>query len=109
VRIVIDTNVYISSLLFKGKAREVYDICIANTDIFISDFIVSELTDKLSGKFAVPSRTVKEIIKSILSIVEVTVPNTALPKVCRDKDLLVLIQYASTQILNPTDFLKLFV
>ena len=129
MRVVIDTNVYISSLLFKGKAREVYDACIANTEVFISDFIIVELSDKLHAKFSVSLKTVRDIIKSILSVVEKTTITSTLPNVCRDKDdnhilqlcetvsadflitgdkdLLVLVNYKSTQILSPADFLKL--
>ena len=128
MKVVIDTNVYISSLLFKGKAREVYDICISNTDVFISGFIVAELSYKLSNKFSIPSKAVKEIIKSILSVVEVAEINTKLPNVCRDiddneilqlcesisadflvtgdKDLLILKKYKSTRIVDPSQFIN---
>jgi len=128
LKVVIDTNVYISSLLFKGKAREVYDICISNTDVFISGFIVAELSYKLSNKFSIPSKAVKEIIKSILSVVEVAEINTKLPNVCRDiddneilqlcesisadflvtgdKDLLILKKYKSTRIVDPSQFIN---
>jgi putative PIN family toxin of toxin-antitoxin system len=131
LRVVIDTNVYISSLLFKGKAREAYDLVIANAELYISDFIVSELSDKLHSKFSVPSKTVREIIASILSVADNIPATTPLPKICRDaddnyilqfcdtiaadflitgdKDLLILKSYKSTQIISPTDFMKLVV
>lgn len=129
MKVVIDTNVYISSLLFKGKAREAYDLIIANADLYISDFIVSELSDKLHSKFSVPSKTVREIITSILSVADNVTATTPLPKICRDaddnyilqlceiivadflitgdKDLLILKRYKSTQIISPADFIKL--
>jgi putative PIN family toxin of toxin-antitoxin system len=129
VRIVVDTNVYISSLLFKGKAREAYDICIASSDVFISDFIIAELSGKLHTKFAIPVSTVKEIIASILSVIEKVKVTSPLPTVCRDsddnnilqlcesvaadflitgdKDLLYLVEFKSTKIVNPADFMKL--
>ncbi|MFN8282594.1 MAG: putative toxin-antitoxin system toxin component, PIN family [Chitinophagales bacterium] len=129
MKVVIDTNVFISSIVFKGKARQVYDFCIENTDIFISDFIIVELSNTLHIKFNLPKSQVKLIIKSMLNIIENIKPTTVLPTVCRDlddnnilqlcetieadflitgdNDLLVLKKYLSTKILNPTDFLHL--
>jgi putative PIN family toxin of toxin-antitoxin system len=121
--------VYISSLLFKGKARESYDLSVAYADLFISDYIISELSDKLHTKFVIPQKKVKEIIISILSIADNAAIITPLPSICRDaddnevlqlcesisadflitgdKDLLVLERYKSTQIISPADFIKL--
>ena len=128
MKVVLDTNVYISSLLFKGKAREAYDVCIENAEVFISDFIIEELTEKLHSKFSIPQTTIKSITVSILSVVDTAKISTSLPDVCRDpddnyilqlcesvladflitgdKDLLDLGKYKSTQIVNPSDFIK---
>ena len=130
MRVVIDTNVYISSLLFKGKAREVYDTCITNTDVFISDFIIAELSDKLYSKFSLSTKTIKDIITSILAVADKAVLVSPLPTICRDKDdnhilqlcesvsaeylitgdkdLLIIVNYKSTRILSPSDFLRLY-
>ena len=129
MKIVIDTNVFISSIVFKGKARETYDFCIENTSVYISDFIIQELSNKLHTKFNLPKSQVKSIIKSMLNIIEKAEPTTVFPTICRDlddnnilqlcetveadflitgdKDLLVLKKYLTTKILNPTDFLNL--
>lgn len=131
MRVVVDTNVYISSLLFKGKAREAYDLVIANAELYISDFISSELSDKLHSKFSISSKTVREIITSVLSVADNVPATTPLSKICRDaddnyilqlcdtiaadflitgdKDLLILESYKSTQIISPNDFMKLVV
>jgi len=131
LRVVVDTNVYISSLLFKGKAREAYDLVIANAELYISDFISSELSDKLHSKFSISSKTVREIITSVLSVADNVPATTPLSKICRDaddnyilqlcdtiaadflitgdKDLLILESYKSTQIISPNDFMKLVV
>jgi len=130
LKVVIDTNVYLSSLLFKGKAREAYDLCIESSDVFISDFIIDEVSDKLQYKFSLSSKAVKDILNSISAVVENIKPTTPLPNVCRDKDdnhilqlcetvsadflitgdkdLLVLENYKSTSIISPAEFMKLF-
>ena len=122
-----DTNVYISSLVFKGKSREVYDYCIETADVYTSDFIMKELGEKLNLKFDYPKASARSLIKSILSVVEKTQPHTKLPNICRDKDdnyvlqlcesvradylitgdkdLLILKNFKQTEILSPAEFI----
>lgn len=131
MRVVLDTNVYISSLVFKGKAREVYDYCIETSEVYTSDFIIGELSEKLNSKFDYPKTSARNLVKSILSVVEKIDPHSKLPNVCRDKDdnyvlqlcesvsadylitgdkdLLILKNFKQTEILSPAEFIaKLF-
>jgi len=127
MRVVLDTNVYISSLVFKGKAREVYDYCIETSDVFTSDFIMGELSEKLYLKFDYPKVSTRNLIKSILSVVEKRNPHTKRPNICRDmddnyilqlcesvsanylitgdKDLLILKNFKQTEIISPVAFI----
>jgi len=86
MRIVLDTNVMISSLLFGGNSRKVYDYCIENSDVFTSDFLLAELEEKLSEKFSLDKKLMQQIIQSIESIFIIANPTTPLPKICGDID-----------------------
>jgi putative PIN family toxin of toxin-antitoxin system len=105
-------------------------IFVESSDVFISDFIIDEVSDKLQHKFSLSAKAVKDILNSISAVVENIKPTTSLPNVCRDKDdnhilqlcetvsadflitgdkdLLVLENYKSTSIISPAEFMKLF-
>ena len=126
MRIVIDTNVVISSFIGRGTSHKVLEHCIRNYDVVTSQFILDELREKLTGKFRYTSATADEGIELLKSRMEV-VTSTPLPApVCRDadddnvlatavagqceliitgdKDLLVLEQMNDIQIVNPATF-----
>jgi len=65
MKVVLDTNILISTFVFKGNTRKVYSHCCNYTDIFLSDFIVDELTDKLLNKFEVETVFLNEILKTV--------------------------------------------
>jgi len=51
-RVVIDTNVFVSGLIFKGKPREVLDLVWrGDIEAYISSFILGELEETLKKDF----------------------------------------------------------
>ena len=128
MNVVIDSNVLISSLLFTGKSRTAYDYCIEHCDLFISDFILTEVTEKLREKFSVGDEMIKRIVTELQKVFQKSVPRTSVPNICRDaddnfilqlcesvaadflitgdKDLLVLKQFESARIISPANFLR---
>jgi len=59
VRIVLDTNVLLASFAGRGFCHELFEIIIASHTIVLSDPILDEFSRNLSGKFRVPTQTVK--------------------------------------------------
>lgn len=50
MRIVIDTNVLISSFIGRGTSHKVLEHCIGNHDVVTLQFILDQLRGKLTGK-----------------------------------------------------------
>ena len=126
MRIVIDTNVLISSFIGRGTSHKVLEHCIGNHDVVTSQFILDELREKLTGKFKYTSEIADEAIELLKSRMEVVTPAPLASPVCRDadddnvlatalagrcdliitgdKDLLVLQRMNDIKIVNPATF-----
>ena len=126
MKVVFDTNVLLSSLLFPGFSTKVYDFCAVTYNIISSDWLLEELTEKLTGKFKLTDEQAEEYLDLLKERMAVVHPFNDLPNVCRDaddnhvlqladyiqadciitgdKDLLILEIYKKTQILSPRQF-----
>ena len=131
MKIIFDTNVLLSALLFSGFSTKVYDFCVARYNIITSDWLLEELEEKLSGKFKLSDEQVEEILSILRERMAVVRPFNELPDACRDvddnnvlqlaeymkvdciitgdKDLLVLEKYKETLILTPRQFYDLHI
>lgn len=127
MKIVLDTNILISAFVFRGKAAAVFDHCALREELFVSQWILDELSQKLRFKFNVEERDILEMLSLIAEKSSLVQPHTPLPTVCRDmddnnilqlaesvqadylitgdKDLLVLDTYQDTRIVAPAQFL----
>ncbi len=125
MRIVVDTNVYISALVFNKTIQELLNSLLEQHTILISEFITNELSRKLISKFNLNSQEVDVLIRQLLSITLKITPIGNAPQVARDnddnqilhlaefanadliisgdKDLLSLVSYKSIPILKPSD------
>ena len=86
MKVVFDTNVLISAFVFKGFSQQVFRYCVENETLILSPFILSELKEKLQGKFKFSKEEVGLVIELIEEKATVIKPGTKLPDVCRDKD-----------------------
>ncbi len=129
MKIVLDTNIFISSIVFKGICREVFNEVIEKYQCFISPFIIGELKNKLQTKFLIAEPDVLNLEKDILRVFVLLNPHTELPSICRDtadnnifqlaesanadyiisgdKDLLVLQTFKQTKIISPSEYLQI--
>jgi uncharacterized protein len=131
IKVVLDTNVYISGFLFGGNSREILNLIIeGKLQLFISDDILLELKGVLQReKFDFPLDIIHHILNEIEMISELVIPVEKHEVVERDpddniiidcavfsnsdyiitgdKDLLVLDLYKNTKIVSPADFLDL--
>lgn len=132
IRVVLDTNILISGLFWKGPSRKVVDLAIANKIKSItSPEILEEVEAVLYEDFPqVPYDKIEEIVKDILSYSQLIIPQAITVKKLRDlkdakiiacglsakadyivtgdRDLLVLKKYKGIKISTPKAFLDLF-
>lgn len=130
IKVVLDTNVYVSGILFRGKPRDVLDLAIqGKIQVFISPDIISELKEVLlRKKIGFSPARVNFIMREIESITTLVIPQkkyTAVPRdsgddiiidcameskaqylVTGDDDLLSLKSYKSIAIINPAGFIE---
>ncbi len=129
MKIVFDTNVLLSSLLFPGFSTKVYDFCAAQYNLISSNWILEELEEKLTGKFKLSDEQAERYLSLLHERMAVVYPFNELPTICRDaddnhilqvadyikadyiisgdKDLLVLGNYEQTKIVSPRQFYDL--
>jgi len=128
-KVVVDTNVFISGILFGGNPRTIIGAWLSKKYIFcLSPELKAEILNKLQRKFLLPIRAIqtieealdintkKYIPKEKLFICKDTQDNFLLELaqeaqadyiVSGDKLVLELKQYNKTKIISPKDFLKL--
>lgn len=128
MRLVIDTNVLIAAFIARGASQQLLEHCVRHHTVVVSSLILDELREKLIVKFKYPVQMADEAVRLLESRMERIIPAPLAAPVCRDadddnilaaaltgncecivtgdKDLLVLRQFNSINILNPADFLK---
>ena len=125
-RIVLDTNVVIAAFAARGLCESVFELCLESHDLEISEFLLSELQEKLSKKLKLPQNVIQDIVdlykKNSLRVTpsDIGIDACRDPKnvpvigtcvkgkadylISGDQDLLILKNYGSTKILSPRDF-----
>ena len=129
-RLVLDSNVLISALLFGGKPRDILDLAIKELiEVAISDDILEEIKEVLEGKkFQFPKRIVGALIREIQELADYVEPEEkieAVPEdpednrvlecavesganiiVSGDSHLLALQSFGQVKIMNPDEVLR---
>jgi uncharacterized protein len=130
LKLVLDSNVFISALVFGGKPREILDLAIRGlVEIAISDDILEEIEAVLEGKkFQYPDKIVRAVINEIAELVEIVEPKERIDAVAEDPEdnrvlecavasgadfivsgdshLIALNSFGRIRIMNPADFLR---
>jgi uncharacterized protein len=128
VRVVLDTNVLISGIVFGGKPREILEMVINRQLLGISSpVLMAELGDILSKKFGYPKLRVLQVEKKMRKIFHMVHPTKSVNIVrdnddnrvleaaieggCEyvvtgDEDVLILEKYKGVKILTPAEFLE---
>jgi putative PIN family toxin of toxin-antitoxin system len=131
VKIVIDSNIFVSSFFWGGYPREVFERVINGLDeLYITDEIIKEITSVMnSSKFNANSSEIEDYIKIIEKYSKRIVSKNVLESTSRDKDddkilqcgldgdvdfivtgdkdLLVLIEYEKIKIMKPKEYLEI--
>ena len=132
MKVVLDTNVLISAVMFGGKSRVILEMGISGKiRIAISQDILKELAEVLVGKkFQVPVSFVRQTIQELSEITELAIVTKRIKVikndpddnrvlecavsskadyiVSGDSDLLVLKNFKKIKIVSPNDFLSFF-
>lgn len=126
MKVVLDTNVLIAALIARGVCTELVAHCVRQHTILISDFILNELREQLTGKFDCADPDAEEVVEWVKAIGEAVIPVELESEVCRDpnddsilaaavggradciltgdRDLLILDRFQNVQIVAPADF-----
>jgi putative PIN family toxin of toxin-antitoxin system len=131
MKLVIDSNIFVSSFFWGGHPREVFERIINGLDeLYITDEIIKEITSVMnSSKFNANSIEIKDYVKIIEKYSKKIVSNNIPKSISRDKDddkilqcglngnvdyivtgdkdLLVLKKYETIKILKPKDYLEI--
>ena len=129
-KIVLDSNVFISALVFGGKPREILDLAVKGLiEIAISDDILEEIKGVLEGKkFQFPARVTHALIREIEDLADIVEPKGRIEAVLDDPQdnrvlecavasgangivsggshLLALRTFGKIKIMNPDEFLR---
>lgn len=126
MRIVLDTNVLIASLISRGKCYALVEHSLKVHEIICSKFILDELAEKLQKKFKYEIEDINEALSIFRSKMEIVMPSQLEQQVCRDidddwilstaltgkaqcivtgdKDLLAIARFENIDIIAPVDF-----
>lgn len=128
MKVILDTNVILSAFITQGMSSRVLDICIDNHSLYISDWIVDEVIEKLRNKFKILHDEIQRVKIFLKRAFIQTHPQGDIPKICRDgddnnilylaeyinadviitgdNDLLILQKHKQTEIINPRAFVE---
>lgn len=86
LRVVLDTNIIVSAIIFKGKPRQILELAYEeNIKPIISPALLSELIEVLTKKFTLPPEDVSFTEEEIKDAFEIVYPTITL-NVQRDVD-----------------------
>ena len=87
MRVVIDTNLYISALMFGGLPGVLFDLMLAKSfETIVSPVLLDELEEKLCGKFELSREDAALIRAKITGVATVIEPTETLRVIERDPD-----------------------
>ena len=132
-RVVLDSNVFISAVLFGGKPRAILNLAIEGLfEIAISDDILEEIKGVMEGKkFRFSKKIVYALMREVEDLAELVEPKERIEAVPADPEdnrvlecavetgsgviisgdshLLALGSFGKIKIMNPDDFLRWFI
>jgi putative PIN family toxin of toxin-antitoxin system len=86
VRVVLDSNVLLAGFGTHGLCEALVEACLERHVLVCSDHILVELERHLAGKFGVPAREVREIVRFVREHSEMVEPSNVPEAACPDPD-----------------------
>ena len=131
VKVVADTNIYISAILFGGKPEEVLNLARGGRiELLVSEAVLAQTARVLKRKFDWTNWEISQVLEDINSMATLVIPKQTL-KVIKERDsdnrilecaveakaqyilsgdehyILPLKEYKGVKILSPAEFLRL--
>jgi putative PIN family toxin of toxin-antitoxin system len=126
MKVLLDTNVIIAAFITRGACSELLDHCIQHHVLITSEFILNEFREHMIHKFGYDVEEVEEAVDLLKLKMRIVKPSSFNNPICRDpdddivlgtavaggvacivtgdKDLLILRQFSSFDILTPAKF-----
>lgn len=86
MKVVFDTDVLIAAFITRGACSDVFEHCARYHEIFLSDFILTELRRHLTEKFKFSAQETDEVLELLRERATIVVPAPLGEPVCRDSD-----------------------
>jgi len=86
MRILLDTNVLIASIISHGVCFELFEHCIRNHNVISSKYIINEFVEKLNYKFKYTKSEVNAAKNIIFERIEIVQPENIKIKNLKDKN-----------------------
>ena len=86
MKIVLDTNVLIAAFITHGTCNELLEDCAVNHELFLSQFILNELQNKLVRKFRFTEHEANSVVQLLTTRCAVVTPLQLTESICRDAD-----------------------
>jgi uncharacterized protein len=128
VKVFFDTNVVIAAFISHGVCNDLFDYCLTEHQICLSEQVLDETIKNLTTKFRYPRTQVNQITVFLKENKHILPVSSLLIKICRDpdddkilasalqgkvdclisgdEDLLVLQKFQGIPILKPSEFWK---
>jgi len=125
LKILLDTNVIVSAFATRGLCSALFEVCIEDHELIISNSIIAEIKKVLEKKLKAPKSTINEV-EYYINNYFIKVTDSDNISICRDKDdnkiisvaannevsflvsgdddLLVLKEYRGVKIVTPRQF-----
>lgn len=107
MRIVIDSNIFISTFISRSSlCSYVYEVCLLNHDIVVSETIISEIKEKLKDKFKFKKSDIRDLISLLrfhAKVVEVGNEDAVECRDEKDKHVLALALNARADVIISGD------
>lgn len=85
-RVLLDTNVLVSAVLFRGPSRALLEAALAGElDLVTSEALLDEFQEVLVRKFSFPVRVAREVRAEFETLADIVEPREV-PNICRDPD-----------------------
>ena len=86
MRVVLDTNVIVAAFAARGLCAEVFEVCVSDHALVISEYIIREISSSLHKKIKLPKQIVQDVISYLRDVAETVEPEHVDKSLCRDED-----------------------
>ena len=85
MKVVLDTNVIIAAFATRGLCAEVFEVCLTKCEIVLSEYILSEVAEKIITKIHLSYTIVHEIIQFLREHAQIVKPELIEISALKDK------------------------